>query len=159
MPRTDGSIKIENTRLVFRNFRGAEDRYNPAGTISFGAVIPAELALQLKEDGWNPKQFNRRPDDDPEMEPEWWLPIKAKYDHPRPPRIVIVTTKGRRTIPEDEVETLDAYEIQTVDLIVRPFPWTNPRGDTGISAYLQTMYVTIVEDELDEKYADIPEQS
>jgi hypothetical protein len=55
---------------------------------------------------------------------------------------------------EDEVEILDWADIQMTDLIVRPYEWA-VNGKTGIKAYLQSIFVTIQEDELELKYADI----
>ena len=73
----------------------------------------------------------------------------------RPPKIVCIPdiTKRRVYITEQTVDSLDYVEILNVDLTINPYVW-EANGNTGVKAYLGTMYVTIAEDPLDAKYAD-----
>lgn len=154
----DNTVLMEGVRLVFRNFTGREGPYNNEGQRGFGVVLPdRKVAEAMMADDWNVKQFKPREDDEEGEEPEFWLPVKLKYDGVRPPRVVMITSRGRTTLSEDEIEMLDWAEITNVDLIVRPYPWS-VQGKTGISAYLQSLYVTIEEDELEKKYADLDQQ-
>ena len=66
----------------------------------------------------------------------------------------MITSRGRTTLKEDECELLDWADITTADLIVRPYEWA-VNGKTGIKAYLQSIFVTIQEDALELKYADL----
>lgn len=147
----DGTVIIEDARLVFRNFEGRETMYNSAGDKNFCVVLEESVARQMATDGWNVRRLKPR-DDDPEGEPYVQVSVGYKI---RPPKIYMITSKGRTPIGEENVEILDWVDIKLVDLIIRPYSW-NVGGRGGIKAYLQTMYITIEEDYLDLKYADVP---
>jgi hypothetical protein len=53
---------------------------------------------------------------------------------------------------------LDWAEFENIDLIVSGYDW-DVNGKQGTKAYLKKMYVTLVEDELDRKYATRGEES
>lgn len=158
MARNDGQLTIENAQIIFRNFAGKEGMYNAEGDRNFCLLLTPELAETLEKDGWNIKTLKAREEDD---EPQPYIQISVKYrgrngNTVRPPTIVMITSKGRTSLSEDECEILDWVDIKNVDLIVRPFEWA-VNGKTGIKAYLKSIYVTIMEDELALKYADVPE--
>jgi hypothetical protein len=59
---------------------------------------------------------------------------------------------------EDTVEILDWADIDNVDLMIRPYDWAIKRGKdeaSGRKAYLQSLYITIIEDPLQLKYGDL----
>ena len=56
-------------------------------------------------------------------------------------------------ITEQTVDSLDYVEILNVDLTINPYVW-EVNGNSGVKAYLGTMYVTIAEDPLDAKYEE-----
>ena len=58
---------------------------------------------------------------------------------------MLITSRGRTNLDEDQVEMLDWADIINVDMIVRPYEWT-VNEKSGVKAYLQSIYVTIEED-------------
>lgn len=158
MAPNDGIVTIENARIIFRNFAGREGMYNAEGTRTFHVLLEEELAKQLEEDGWSVKYLRAREEGD---EPQPHMQVMVKYRardgrQVRPPRIVMRTSRNRTPLGEEEVEVLDWVDMETVDLVLRPYEW-NIRGETGIKAYLKTMFVTIREDPIEMKYAELDE--
>lgn len=144
-------VVLEDVRIVFRNFSGAATKFNAKGQRNFCAILNDDVAEALKGDGWNVKYLAPREDED---EPTPYIQVKVSYSN-RPPRVVLVTERGQTHLGEGEVSILDWADIAKVDLIFRPYPY-DVNGRTGLSAYLQSLYVTINEDELERKYADTP---
>lgn len=150
MAPNDGNAVMENVRIIFRNFAGKEGMYNREGDRNFAVLLDEKTADAMANDGWNIKVLKAREEGEPEQP---YLQVSVNFKG-RPPRVVMITSRGRTTLHEDEVEILDWADIMTVDLIVRPYEWA-VNGKTGIKAYLQSIFVTIQEDELELKYADI----
>lgn len=158
------TVMMEGVRIIFRNFTGKEGPYNPEGARSFGVILPPETAEMMANDGWNVKTLKPREDDEEEVDTPW-LPVKVAYGKGKPPLIMLITDRGRSSLTEDNVDMLDWVDIRVdpetglsmVDLIVRPYHY-EVRGSTGIAAYLQSLYVTIDEDPLAIKYAEMNHQ-
>ena len=150
MPRNDNTIVMEGVRIIFRNFAGREGMYNREGDRNFCVLLDHETAEILSKDGWNVKTLSAREEDEEEQP---YLQVSVNFKG-RPPRVVMLTSRGRTTLHEDEVELLDWADIQNVDMIIRPYEWA-VNGKTGIKAYLQSIFVTIEEDELELKYSDV----
>lgn len=143
------NINIEGARIMFRNFSGKNDRFNP-GRRNFSVIIddPKE-AESLREEGWNIKEYQA----DPEEPPIYRLEVRIKFEPIRPTIWLITKSGGKTLLNEETIDVLDDSEIDNIDLVVRPYCW-EMNGKTGISAYVKTMYVTIVEDVFASKYAD-----
>lgn len=153
MPVNDGAIMMENVRIVFRNFSGVEKIYNTEGNRNFNVVLDDEMYEKMLADGWKVKTKPPREDGDSNFNV---LQVKVSFKGSRPPRIVMISSRGRTTLDESTCGLLDFAEIDGVDLIIRPYDWT-VNGNTGRKAYLKAIYVTIHEDALELKYADIQE--
>lgn len=151
---TKDNIAIEGARLAFRNFSGKEGRFNPAGRRNFCVLLEPELAERLIADGWNVRHLSPR---DPGDAPQPYMQVAVRYS-PIPPKIVLITSRGKTILDEESVGMLDWAEIKNVDLIIRPRNW-NVGGDSGVKAYVKNMYVTIAEDEFAYKYSDCPDSA
>jgi hypothetical protein len=146
----DRNVIMEDVRLVFRNFKGAAGKFNREGERGFSVVLDEATALAMAEDGWNIKWFKPGEEGGPR---EAHLAVTVNFNG-RPPKVIMVSSSGRTKLNEEDVELLDDVDIQTVDLIIRPYDW-DVNGKTGITAYLKSIYVTLEEDELDRKYSDV----
>jgi hypothetical protein len=151
------TIYIEDAQIIFRNFRGEERKFNKAGNRNFCVLLDDEKAHQMEADDWNVRWLQPREDDDPEATPQAILEITLRYDVGRPPLVKQITSRGATNLTEDMVGDLDWVDILNVDLGFRPFPW-EVNGKTGVKAYLQSMYITIEEDYLARKYAEMDSQ-
>jgi hypothetical protein len=140
---------MEGVRIIFRNFSGKEGQYNREGDRNFAVLLDDATANAMAEDSWNIKWLKPREDDEDDT-PQAYLPVSLNFKG-RPPRIVLITSRGRTNLDEDSVDMLDWADIINVDLIVRPYEWT-VNEKSGIKAYLQSIYVTIEEDPLEMKY-------
>ncbi len=150
MKYNDNSVVMEGVRIIFRNFAGKEGKYNREGDRNFGVLLDDDVAEAMAKDGWNVKWLKPRDEDEKEQA---YLTVAVNFKG-RPPRVVMVTSRGRTPLGEEDVEVLDWADISNVDMIVRPYEWA-VNGKTGIKAYLKSIFVTINEDELELKYADV----
>lgn len=151
MPQ-DNTVVMEGVRIIFRNFAGKEGQYNREGDRNFAVLIDEKTAEEMAADGWNVKWLKPREDAEDDT-PQAYLQVSLNFKG-RPPRIAMITSRGRTNLDEHSVEMLDWADITNVDLIVRPYNW-DVNGKTGIKAYLQSLFVTIEEDDLEKKYADL----
>lgn len=156
MPEQLSPITIENAEIIFRNFAGKEGRFNGPGERSFAVILTPEVATAMAKDGWNVKALTAREEDDSDTP---YISVKVSFEH-RPPRVVLITSTARTQLSASNVDVLDYADIRMVDLILRPYYW-EVGGKSGWKAYLQSMFVTIEEDELERKYAinDVPPSS
>lgn len=145
-------VTIENVRLVFRNFTGAEGPYNREGDRSFSVVLPPKIAEELANDGWNVKVLAAR---DPEAGDEdvFVLPVAVSYKL-RPPLVVMITDRRRTNLTVETIGSLDWATITNCDLTIKASLWT-VNGKQGLKAYLQALYATVELDALAKKYEDL----
>ena len=142
------SITFENSRIIWKNFSGAPTQINRAGGVrTFNLVLTQDEYEAMLADGWNVKRREPREEGD---DPLYHLPVKVSYAG-RPPTVVLITSSGRTALDEETIGILDSQLATNIDLIINPYHW-DVNGTTGISAYLQTMYFTMEEDDLQRKY-------
>ena len=145
-------ISLENVRIGFRNFEGREGDYNNKGDRSFVVFLDDQTAKELAEEGWNvkfPKEQQDRVDPDQEGR-EAYLHISVGFEH-FPANVFLISNGNPTRLAEEDVAMLDWAELESVDLVIRPYRWS-VRNDTGIKAYLKNGYFSIVTDRFAAKY-------
>ena len=149
------NLILEGVKVIFKNFKGEERKFNRAGARNFYAVLSVKQAEKLEDEGWSIRWLEPRNDGD-ERRPI--IKISINYNNTnRKPKIIMVTGKGKTAVKteldEEAIEALDSAEIDTADIVARPYEW-NVRGSSGVSAYLSTGYFNVIEDEFYKKYYD-----
>jgi len=143
--------------IRFKNFAGKEGRFNAEGDRNFCLFLHPDDADEMVKEGWNIRFLQPRDEGD---EPAPYLPIKVGFGGKgRPPKIVMITRRGKTQITEDTVNILDWADIEKADIAVNPYEYHLKTGKSGIKAYLKTMYVTIKEDDFEERYYDVPDSA
>ena len=145
------NINIEGATIIWKNFSGERDKFNP-GKRGFSVVIDdTVMANELKQEGWNVKERPLQEGADP-SEQEWTLPVKLNMN--RYTQVWLIVGNHKTLLNEDTVAQLDVVDIVNCDISIRPYEW-EMSGRTGITAYVDSMYVTIRENKFAEKYADL----
>lgn len=141
------NLVVENAKVVFRNFSGEERKFNRAGNRNFCIIFDKETGERLQEQGWNVSIMQPR---DPDEEVVYKLQVTVSYNK-IPPKIYLIAGRKKTLLNEDTVGNLDYAEIETSDIIIRPYNW-EVSGKTGVKAYVDSMYVVIREDLFASKY-------
>lgn len=136
------NVRIDNARIIWRSF-GAPDKYGKKG---FNVIIEdAELAQQMKADGWNIKELPPREDGD---DVAWRIPVETRWDK-YPPKIRVYKNDNEEdyvVLNEDTVECLDYSDIERINLELSPSVWDD-HGTPAVKAYLSKMKVWLSEDD------------
>lgn len=150
------NIIFEDAKVIFPNFGGLEGRYNRAGNRCFSVMVTdqngnpdTELAMQLKDEGWNIKE--RIVDGEPTG--EYYINgVNINYNFYIKPKIVYVTTDSNGVEHETEVteevldngiaEQLDGRGAERYDISIRPRKWERQDGTFGgIKGYVDEMLI------------------
>lgn len=142
---------FENAEVRFRNFRGAEGPFNSEGDRGFTLILDPERAKDLEAKGWTIK--TTKPDENDEF--KYFTRIKVKYNN-YPPRVFLITSKGRLEMTEDEIGLLDGMDVANWDLVINPSNWEF-NGNKGVKGYLKQAFVTMDENEFELKYMNLPD--
>lgn len=157
--KPQSTVTLEGVEIRFRNFEGKEAKFNPAGKRNFVVWLDPATARDLTNAGWPVKHLQPREEGE---DPQAILKVNVKYsaNGNRPPQIVLISRVGgnlvRTSLTEDMIQLLDWVDIANVDMIIRPYNY-DFNGREGTTAYLNSIYVTIRQDELEQKYSEVPE--
>ena len=147
--RTTHIYEIENARITYRNFSGEERKFNNKGKRNFNLILTPEQAAMFEAEGFNVRHQAPREEGG---EGRDLLSVNVGFEY-RPPKIVVINGKRKTELNEDTVCELDYADIDYIDMTIRPYYWEV--GDkSGVTAYLNSMYVTLVEDRFAAKYED-----
>ena len=144
--KVNDRVTIYNAKLMFRNFSGEEAQYNPKGNRNFCIFLEDDVAKQLEADGWTIRWLDSKEDEPP----QGMISVKVAFGN-FPPNIVLISEGRQSKLTEENVNILDWAEIVTCDVILSPYTW-NVRGQSGVKAYLKSMFATLRVDELAKKY-------
>lgn len=163
-------LQIDNARIVFKNFRGEDRKYNKEGDRNFALLITGgtiddgtgvrevtgeEMADALMNDvnrlgaGWNVKI--KPPREEGDM-PFIYLPVKVKFND-RGPQVYVESGTSHRRLSEETVALLDDIDIATVSLDISPYD-DEINGNPFRAAYLQSMKVVQNIDRFAAEYAE-----
>lgn len=143
------NIIIEDAQVIFANFSGHEGRYNRAGNRNFSVIIPdTNLALQLKDEGWNIKERVVNG----ESTGEYYISgVNINFDYFIKPRIVYITNVNGREhemelteelLDSGIAEQLDGRGAERYDISIRPRVWKrNDDSFGGIKGYVDEMRI------------------
>lgn len=133
----NGILKIDEARIIHRNFAGVADKYNREGERNFSVVIPnQDICDLLVEEGWNVKI---KPPIDEDDEAFMYLPVKVKFNA-RGPKAFLLSGEKATELDAESIACIDDVDILSVDLDIRPYDW-NTNGKSGRTAYLQGIWV------------------
>lgn len=163
-------LQINDARIVFKNFRGEDRKFNKEGDRNFALLITGgtiddgtevrevtgeEMADALMSDvnrlgaGWNVKIKAPRVEGE---SPFIYLPVKVNFNE-HGPQVYVESGKSHRKLNEETVALLDDIDIATVNLDIRPYD-KEINGNSFRTAYLQSMKVVQNIDRFAAEYAE-----
>ena len=145
-------LEVDDARIIFRNFAGVGGMYNREGDRSFSLVIPDEETKDTLLDlGYNVRIKEPKNNGQDIL---MHLPVKVSYKL-EAPKVYLQSGNGRPIeLDESTIDILDKIDIESVDLDISPSYWTNPRGESGVSAYLKRIIVVQRVDRFAARYED-----
>lgn len=154
LPGKKETVTFRDAAIIYKNFTGEKRQYNAEGDRNFSVIMGEEDAREMEQKGWNVRPMKNRGEDEEQL---YHLKVKVNFAN-RPPRCWLVSSGGRTMLGESLVGMLDQLESIKVDMVVTAYDW-EMNGNTGRSAYLQSLFFHLYEDELEREYADMPQLS
>lgn len=151
LPRRE-TVTFRDTAIIFKNFAGEARKYNREGDRNFSILLGEKDALDMESKGWNVKPLTRREEDDQQL---YHLKVKVNFGN-RPPRCWLISSGGRTMIGDGLIGMFDQLEFTRIDLVISAYDW-DVSGNTGRTAYLQSFFGTMYEDELELEYSSVPQ--
>lgn len=159
MQNNRNSIMFENVKLQSKNFSGEIKPMNDRGNRTCLVVLTvkhakelgfdtvSEMVETLKADDWNIRQF-KASENEPNREPDAYMPVKAVYYRTRRSNIWIKKPNGKGIpLTEDTVGDLDSYYIEYANVIINKH-YYDSHGRQGYNNEIKSMEVFIEEDEI-----------
>lgn len=147
---------LDDNAIGYRNFSGVERINRNTGRIinkegkrNFAIFLDEQTANQLLQDGWNVK--TRQNDYHGEVTVRYFLPVKVDFEGRYKPKVVQIIDDSKELLNEETVQDLDEMDILGADVCIRAYDW-EVNGNTGRTAYLKEMYVTIDSNPFRKKY-------
>lgn len=150
--KSNGSVEFNNCRIMWPNFEGRSDNFNPAGLRNFCLVIDDEECYEALKNCVNKygKGYNVKRKEFDDGSVRMHLQVKLNFGT-RPPAIYLRCGDNMHKLTEETVGILDKIDIENVDLDISPYDSENTQGCFR-TAYLQRMCVTQVYDRFADKY-------
>lgn len=136
------SLVIKDAEIYFKNFRGRESTFNPAGKRNFWVRIDGRKAKKLKKDGWAIKELYLT-----NTKKRWFLPVtiyESYADTALNSKVYANIKIGncdnqylQRQLNHNSMGFLDIADITKSQMIIRGYTW-NLRDRQGIKAYLRS---------------------
>ena len=144
-------IVLKNVGIIFRNFAGEARRLNNAGDRNFNASVSKDQADMLRSKGFRIKELAPNEYSD---ETTYLLKVKVSYRFDAP-NVNVITSRCTRRLGEETIGELDRMSIENCDISITGSAWTKPSGESGVTAYLSSLYATLREDPLALEYSSM----
>ena len=147
-------ITIENAHIIFVNMQGSRQTYNDEGRRNFNVLLTEEQAEAMRDLGVNVRVRASKYEDG---ENQNLLKVNVNVNSKYPPKVYMMTPGGQLNLLSVDMYALidqaaEEHRIENVDLTFRAYKSPLRTDDRGLSAYLNSMVVTIEEDPLLKKY-------
>lgn len=145
------NLIFENAQVLFPNFSGREGRYNREGNRCFSVMVTdaegkpdADLAMQLKEEGWNIREriINNEPTG------EFYINgVNINYDYYIKPIIHYISNGNEIELTPELLDSgiagqLDGRGAERYDISIRPRVWERNDGTFGgVKGYVDEMRI------------------